>query len=438
MTAPRLPQEIYIGTAGPKHLAAFCAARLGLGGRACGAVLRLVADSASWAARSPGAEPGAECKLGPEVERELRAMGVATRATIYAEASLAADARSVFRLLIDADANEQLYVAIGSGTITDIVRFACHRTGRDFVSLATAPSVDAFASVVAPVLVDGIKVSVPAAAPLAVFADTEALALAPRPMIAAGFGDMLCKFSAVADWRLGALLWRETFDETIARRSQAAARACVEAVAAIGAAEPGGLATLMGALVESGLCMAQAGHSRSASGAEHQYSHYWEMRLLAEGRPPILHGLKVGIGTIEAARLWDVVRGMDEAEASARLARSALPDRAAEEANIRGAYAGAADIGAVIAGQERFLSMSSPDYQELKHEIRRRWREIRALASTVPSAAETAKLLAVAGCPTDACALGLGRRETVIGLEHAHYVRDRFTVKKLARLLAIA
>lgn len=433
MSAPRLPQEIYIGTAGIKRLAAFCAAKIGSGSGSSGSPLRLVADATSWAARSSGTEPG----IGPETARELLALGLAVRATIFDEPYLAADARSVFHLLVDDDPNERLYVAIGSGTVTDIVRFACHRTGREFVCLATAPSVDAYASVVAPIIVDGMKVTVPASAPMAVFADTGALALAPRPMIAAGFGDMLCKFSAVADWRLGALLWRESFDEAIARRAQAAARACVETVAAIGAAEPRGLATLMAALVESGLCMAEAGHSRPASGAEHQYSHYWEWRLLTEGRPPILHGLKVGIGTLETARLWDGVRNMDEAEAAARLARSALPDRAEEEARIRKAYAGGSAVAdKVIAGQERFLSMSAEDYEELKKKIRSAWSTIRALASTVPSAAETERLLAAAGCPTDARKLGLGRREIALGLEHAHYIRDRFTVRKLARMLA--
>ena len=255
--------------------------------------------------------------------------------TVFRDPYLAADAHSILRLLADDDPRERTYVAVGSGTITDIVRFVCHRTGREFVCLATAPSVDAYASVVAPIIIEGMKRTIPAAAPLAIFADTETLALAPRPMIAAGFGDMLCKFSASADWRLGALLWGESFDEAIASRAVDAARACVDSAPAIGSAVPAGLEKLMAALVESGLCMAEAGHSRPASGAEHQYSHYWEFRLLREGRPPILHGLKVGIGTLETARLWDGVRNMTETEVAERLARSRLPPRLEEEARIR-------------------------------------------------------------------------------------------------------
>jgi glycerol-1-phosphate dehydrogenase [NAD(P)+] len=423
VSATRLPEVIDIGPGAANRLAGFCAARRrSADGVAYGSgPIRLVADRRGWAA------------MGEEAARELRSAGLALRATVFEEPYLAADARSVLRLLVDDDPAERLYLAVGSGTITDIVRFAAHRTGREFVCLATAPSVDAFASVVAPLVVDGAKVTLPASAPVAVFADSEALALAPRPMIAAGFGDMLCKYSAAADWRLGALLWDEPFDGAIASRSVAAAAACVEAAAAIGAAQSAGLKTLMAALIESGLCMAEAGHSRPASGAEHQYSHYWEMRLLAEGRPPILHGLKVGIGTLEAARLWDIVRATGADEAARLLARSRLPSRAREERRIRAAYGAAA--GETIAAHGRFLAMGEAEHGDLKERILENWDDILGFAAAVPGAAETARLLALAGCPTDPRGLGLGRRETALGLSCAHYIRDRFTVKKLVRML---
>jgi glycerol-1-phosphate dehydrogenase [NAD(P)+] len=374
--------------------------------------------------------------MGEEVEQKLRSAGLATRSTIYEEQYLAADAESIFRLLVDDDPEERLYVAVGSGTITDIVRFATHRTGRAFVSMATAPSVDAYASIVAPVVVEGMKRTVPAQAPVAVFADSEALARAPRAMIAAGFGDMICKFSAVADWRMGALVWGEPFDEAIARRSVEAAKACVDAAAAIGETKPEGLATLMAAVVESGLCMAEAGHSRPASGAEHQYSHFWEMRLLLENRPPVLHGLKVGIGTIEAARLWDIVRGISRDRAAELLRASRLPDRAAEERKIRAAYLGAAEE--TIAAQSRFLGMSEADYEALKAKLLEHWDDIQSFVRSVPSEEETRRLLELAGCPTDARKLGLGRKEIAQSIACAHYIRDRFTVKKLCRMLGVS
>jgi len=191
----------------------------------------------------------------------------------------------------------------------------------------------------------------------------------------------------------------------------------------------------MAALVESGLCMALAGHSRSASGAEHQYSHFWEMRLLAEGRPPILHGLKVGIGSLEAARLWDIVRATATEGAAEALGRSRLPSRGTEERRIRAAYGSAA--AETIAAHERFLGMSEAAYEALKQKVLESWETIRGFAERLPSAAETKRILTLAGCPTDPRVLGLARKETALGLASAHYIRDRFTVKKLVRLLGM-
>lgn len=416
MSQSPLPEVTDIGPGAARRLAAFCAKKTA-------GKLRIIADLRTWKA------------MGEEVATELKAAGLSPRSTIFEDEYLSADARSVFRLLVDDDPEERLYVAVGSGTITDIARFASHRTGRPFVSMATAPSVDAYASIVAPIVVEGMKRTVPAQAPIGVFADSEALAKAPRPMMAAGFGDIICKYSAVADWRLGALLWGEPFDEAIAERSIAAARDCERAAADIGAAKPEGLAVLMAALVESGLCMAEAGHSRPASGAEHQYSHFWEMRLLAENRPPVLHGLKVGIGTLEAARLWDLVKGISRERAAALLSSSRLPDRGSEEKRIRAAYRGAADE--TIAAQRRFLEMGEAEYEALKAKILGSWDAILDFAASVPDEPRTRSLLELAGCPTDARKLGLGRREIRESIDCAHYIRDRFTVKKLCRVLGI-
>ena len=112
MTTPRLPELIDIGPGAAKRLAAFCRAKVDES-RGGNNRLRLVADRATWAA------------MGVEAERELRAAGLAIRPTIFEEPYLSTDAGSILRLLMDDDPGERLYVAIGSGTITDIVRFVC-------------------------------------------------------------------------------------------------------------------------------------------------------------------------------------------------------------------------------------------------------------------------------------------------------------------------
>ena len=55
----------------------------------------------------------------------------------------------------------------------------------------------------------------------------------------------------------------------------------------------------------SGLAMQKAKSSRTASGAEHQFSHLWDnQRHTYQGSTPS-HGFKVGIGTISTSALYD-------------------------------------------------------------------------------------------------------------------------------------
>jgi glycerol-1-phosphate dehydrogenase [NAD(P)+] len=383
--------------------------------------IRIVADSNTWRA------------LGERLAASVRKTGIEVVQTVYEDPYLIADGKSLLRLLADDEDRQSLFVAVGSGTITDITRFVAHRTGRAFVSLPTAPSVDAYSSVVAPLVIDGVKRTMKACAPAAIFADTDVLSCAPQPMISAGFGDMICKFSAVADWRLGAMLWGESYDETIARRALAAAETCVAAADSIGRAEAAGVSVLMAALIESGFCMAEAGHSRPASGAEHQYSHFWEMRLLAERRPPILHGLKVGVGTLITAGLWENLRSLSRDEAARALALFKPPSREEECRTIEEAFG---DEGAqIVAQQERFLSLSGEDRERLVARILDNWVRIQDIARGVPGVAETASLLKAAHCPTDPRELGLGEAEIAQALRSAHYLRDRFTVRKLSQML---
>jgi glycerol-1-phosphate dehydrogenase [NAD(P)+] len=171
----------------------------------------------------------------------------------------------------------------------------------------------------------GVKEAVASHAPMAVFAGLKTLCEAPGEMIGAGFGDMIGKFTSLADWKLGALLLDERYDAQIARRMQQALHACVSRCEDIGRASPLGIRALMRALFESLLCMAEYGGSRPASGAEHLLSHFWEMRLRRDGMPAILHGARVGVGTVLAAERWDAIGSLTQREVVARLAATHLP-----------------------------------------------------------------------------------------------------------------
>jgi glycerol-1-phosphate dehydrogenase [NAD(P)+] len=210
---------------------------------------------------------------------------------------------------------------------------------------------------------------------------------------------------------------------------------CADNVVGIGQAQPDAVRALFDALVESGYCMLDFGQSRPASGAEHHYSHFWEMKLLHEGRPAILHGAKVGVATVLVAGLYDRVRTLARSEVADLLEASTLPDREAELQIIRAAYGSEADE--VSRDQAHFLNLTAHDYDLLKQRILDNWDAVQAIAAEVPPAEEVARLLKTAGGPSRVDEIGLSAQERDMAIADAHYLRDRFTVRKLTRVLGV-
>ncbi len=408
---------IYVGNEAIAELLAYCQEH-GLKD------LVLVADRNTYAA------------LGERVEQALRGQGY-TPATILLEGKeVVADEATCMSVLVRAPARPQTYIAVGSGTITDIARFASHRSRNPFLSLPTAPSVDGYTSNGAPLVLGGVKITVDAQPPQAIFADLPTLRAAPAPLIAAGFGDLLGKTTSVADWRLGALLWGEAYDEAIAARTENAYRACLRHVDAIQRRDEAGIRALIEGLIESGLCILDFGRSHPASGSEHHASHYWEMTLLQQGRPAILHGAKVGVATGHIAGLYARLRGMAREEAFARIERAGLPAYEAEVAAIRGAYGPLAET--IIRGHGDFLQMSAAAFADLKQRAIRHWDAVLEIAERVPPPEEITRQLGAVGGPVNGRQLGLAEDEVQRGLQYGHYLRSRFTITKMFHVFDLA
>lgn len=246
--------------------------------------------------------------IGSRLAEQFRAAGGASRLEIIrpnAAGDVVADEASVLQAVIAAQHHEaDVLAAAGSGTIHDIVRYAAYTLGLPFVSVPTSPSVDGFTSKGAPLLLRGEKITLPASAPIAVFADLDVLCAAPQPLIAAGFGDMLGKYTSLFDWVYGRETAGEPYDEEAARLTRSALERCVSRAEAISGRTEEGVRALMQSLIESGIAILRFGQSHPASGAEHHISHYWEMHFLRTGRRQVLHGAKVGVACAEVADLY--------------------------------------------------------------------------------------------------------------------------------------
>jgi len=232
-------------------------------------------------------------------------------------------ARAVAAQLADSHA---LPLAVGAGVINDITKYAAELAGVPYVSVATAASMDGYAASGAAMLDDGFKRTLSCRAPIAVVADLDVIAHAPRRMAPWGYGDLAGKLVAGADWLLADAAGEDPLDIAPFDLVQTHVKHWLSTPAAIAAHDRDALKGLVEGLLISGFAMQAHGTSRPASGSEHQMSHLWEMDGVAVDGEPAAHGACVGVGTVAMLALYEWLLGQDVREAANK--PNARPDEA--------------------------------------------------------------------------------------------------------------
>ena len=210
--------------------------------------------------------------------------------------------------LVDLD----LVVAVGSGSVTDLVKYARHLkvggggAALPMVAIPTAASVTAYTSALAVLLIDGVKRTLPAAPPEYVIADGAILAAAPPALTRAGFGDVLARSVSYGDWYLAAQLgMAEGYSEVPGKLLEPAESRMIEAAAEVGRGEVEAVMLVMEALLLAGLAMSLVNQTSPLSGWEHVISHFLDMTAEHDRREMALHGEQVGVGTLISARAYE-------------------------------------------------------------------------------------------------------------------------------------
>jgi glycerol-1-phosphate dehydrogenase [NAD(P)+] len=373
--------------------------------------------------------------LGKQVHSLLESQGwQVTLILLEGDPVLAGD-QTVFQMLDGLPARPVVCVAVGSGTVTDVVRMTSHRTRNRFISVPTAPSVDGYSSTNAPLVARGFKKSFWAQPPEAIFAHLPTLQNAPQELIASGFGDMLGKFIAAADWNVGRLLWDEDYDPEIAEHTNKALHLCLAQADSLCARGAEGIRLLMEGLVESGISMLRMGNSNPASGTEHHISHYLEMKSLMENGPHHLHGSSVALASIYVANIYRKVRQMKRDQVARQLEITKKPDVDEEIRIIHETFGPLADQA--IAEIHEQLYMSDERYALLKETILNHWEDIVSYAASVPEPEQFEMWLKQSGGPTTPQEMAISDADMDLAIRKSHYLRRRFTVTKLLHYMGL-
>ncbi|MBR6740869.1 MAG: sn-glycerol-1-phosphate dehydrogenase [Clostridia bacterium] len=312
-------------------------------------------------------------------------------------------------------------VSIGTGSLNDICRLTAAELGIPFAIIATAPSMDGFASVMAPITVNGFKRTLPAKCPEVIIADTEVLAASPDELKAAGLGDLLGKYTALADWEIARITTGEYYCESIASLTRDAVDRAVSIARYGNSSDPEYGSAIMDALVLSGLAMLLSGCTRPASGAEHHLSHFWEMKYLMQGKEPLYHGKKVGIATGMVADVYAELAKLN----SVRERRRVL-----DEAELAGVFG-------PMWKEARAENFPNPLEKVPDGAVEKNWQAIRAAYASVPSGDDIRALLRAAGGEATCAEAGISPELEAEGLKYGKYARFRITGMRLTDMMNI-
>ncbi len=233
---------------------------------------------------------------------------------------------------------DAVVVAVGAGTLNDLAKRACGELGRPYAVACTAASMDGYTAFGASIAVDGYKQTMDCPAPALVVADLAVMAAAPAVMTASGYGDLLGKLPAGADWLLADAVGVEAVDAEVWDLVQGPLLKALSRPDALATGDAGAVGELAEGLVMSGLAMQAYHGSRPASGSEHLFSHLWEMEGHGVDLAPrrLSHGFKVAVGSVAVTALYEALLADDLASLDVEAAVAAWPTRAELEQLVLG------------------------------------------------------------------------------------------------------
>jgi glycerol-1-phosphate dehydrogenase [NAD(P)+] len=316
-------------------------------------------------------------------------------------------------------------VAVGSGVINDLCKWAAFELDVPYLAVATAASMNGYSSANVAPTVAGVKTLIEARPPVAVLAEPAVIEQAPYEMTAAGFGDTIAKFQSNADWIVNHLLLGEYYCEFCAGIAGGLEPLYLDRPEDLRDHKSGAVKGLFEALFWTGLAMTLVGTSAPASGGEHLLSHTLDMMTAVRGGTHDLHGRQVGLGALLSAELYQRVLAIDNP-----VLRDVPPA-------VDGEFWTVPSVAEAVHGQ---YEAKRPAVAQLRQRLadRQTWDRLRAKLATEVRPPETIRdWLRRAGAAASIHDIGCSRERIRAAILHMHEIRKRFTIVDLAWLLGI-
>ena len=372
---------------------------------------------------------------GERVCKVLQAHGIAYSLYVFSQQVIHPNEEALGSAAIHCTADCDMVIGIGSGVINDIGKLVAKLTKTPYIIVATAPSMDGYASATSSMDVDGLKTSVPSRCANVIVGDLEVLREAPVQMLISGLGDMLAKYVSICEWRISHLITGEYYCPTVAEYIRKALKKCVDHAEGLLDREEEAVRAVFEGLIIGGVAMNYAGLSRPASGVEDYFSHVWDMRALEFGTPASTHGIQCALGTLYALRIYEQVKKYTPDVALAEKKVSDF-DRKSYERFLTDFLGRSAESMLLLEEKEQ-------KYDPAKHRARiahiaAHWQELlQIMDEELPAAAEIEKLLKTIGAPCSVEEIGLKADILLPTFQATKDIRDKYVLSRLCWDLGI-
>jgi len=364
---------------------------------------------------------------GSKVEDVLTKGNVSFKKYVYKVGGkdLVPNEEAVGKLMIEVEKDTDLILTVGSGTLNDLGKFVSYRLGISCIIVATAPSMDGFASNSSALILGNLKTTCDANCDEAIVGDINILKRAPMEMILAGFGDILGKYSALNDWRLSQVINNEYLCEVAYKMASNSLNKCIDNAEGIKNREDVAIENLMEALIVAGIAMSYVGKTRPASGSEHHLAHYWEMMFSFDGKKALLHGTKVGVATVITAKLREILANSDINYEEA-IAKAKKFDQSKWIENVQKLFQKAA-TGVININEKENLNSIEDKLKRISI-IQNNLEKIQSIIKEMPTAKEIELILKKVGAPYSTKQIGIDEKDLVNGILNAKEIRTRYTI----------
>ncbi|MDD3410997.1 MAG: sn-glycerol-1-phosphate dehydrogenase [Eubacteriales bacterium] len=370
-----------------------------------------------------------EAAAGARAKALLTQADMPYAALVLDRERLEPDERTLGALCMAFDPTCDVVLAVGSGVINDCCKVLAKCAGKPCAVVATAPSMDGYASDSASMIQNGMKVSLYIPCPRLIVADTDVLAAAPLRALRSGLGDMLAKYVSLCEWRISRIVTGEYYCENIAGLMRESLRRIRESADGLLRREPAAVESVMQGLALSGVAMSFARISRPASGLEHYFSHLWEMWMLQGELPYSTHGEQVGVGTCLTLELYDHIRTLvPDREKALRALAAFSPEK--WETDMRTLFGPVADE---VLALERGAHKNDPEKVRAHIDaLVGHWDEIQQIiAQELPPTQEIVELMKRLGMAYRPEDIGIGHEDTIRAYIGSREIRDKYLTSSM-------